>query len=586
LARKIITNVEIDSKTILPISYLSIHQPVNWHHSFELRCPLKEKDKSLVDAGNSFIGKEVKIEIVSGVVKNAKNFFKGYVTGVSLSKQQGTANEIIYVGFGPTVLMDDGQHSQSFEKKTLDKIAREVASKYGISIRAGTAYKSPLPYFVQYRETSFLFLSRLASLYGEWFYYDGEDLYFGKPPNEEPVELVFGRDLSNFDLALNLVPVKFKQLGYDPLGHKFPESSSSAANVTEMDDYGKIAAGASEKVFKNEPVVATNQEIQDKSDLDEFTKHRKTGKAGNFVQFSGTSDNNKLKPGSIITVKGKIGDKASAIGWEVTYGEYRIINISHSTDALGNYQNNFKAIPSGLAEPPTNPLVIHPICEIQPADVIENHDPEKLGRVRVQLQWQKATSDKTPWIRVAASGAGGTHGAFFVPEIGDQVLVGFEHNNPNKPYVMGTLYHGKAKPADDLSDPENNKKIIKTKSGNKIAFTDEGGKEEIKIESGTNVITLAMDGGSSITLTTKGAMTLKAKTISINASQTVTISGGSMVSIKSGSEQITLQKGAKTEISGSKTAVKGSGTAEVTSPTTTINGDTAVNVTAGTIKLN
>src|SRR5690606_33960359 len=98
----------------------------------------------------------------------------------------------------------------------------------------------------------------------------------------------------------------------------------------------------------------------------------------------------------------------------------------------------------------------------------ENHDPEELGRVRVQFQWQKANGDKTPWIRVAASGAGGGYGYFFVPEKGDQVFVGLEHNNPDKPYVVGGLYHGKAKPK-GVSDKDNNKKVIQTKSGNIIS---------------------------------------------------------------------------------------------------------------------
>src|SRR5690606_11906540 len=145
----------------------------------------------------------------------------------------------------------------------------------------------------------------------------------------------------------------------------------------------------------------------------------RAGRSGNFVVFNGASDNHGLKPGSIITVKGKIGDADNSAGQDVSYGEYRIIKISHSTDALGNYQNHFKAIPSSLTEPPVNTTVSNPVCEMQPAEVLENHDPEELGRVRVQFQWQKSNGDKTPWIRVAASGAGGGYGYFFVPEKGD-----------------------------------------------------------------------------------------------------------------------------------------------------------------------
>ncbi len=587
MARKIFSNVEIGGKTISPISHLSIIQPLNGHHRFELRCPLKESGKSLMDASNNFIGKEIKIELASGAAQGATNQFVGHVTGVSLSKHHGIANEIVYTGHCPTLLMDDWQHCQSFEEKKIDEIAKAVVGNFGISIEANPSYKDPLPYFVQYRETAYMFLSRLADAFGEWFFYDGTKLIFGKAPKEDPVELMFGRDLYSFDLGLNLAPLKFKQLGYDYLGHKFPESSATAASISELDDYGKIASKASDQVFTNEPVTTSPYDIHDKNDLDELTKHQKNGRAANMVLFNGTSDNNQLKLGCIITIKGKIGDVSDFMGKDVAYGEYRVIKISHSTDALGNYQNTFVAIPSSLKEPPTNTLVRLPICEVQPADVMENHDSKGLGRVRVQLRWQQPNGNKTPWIRVAASGAGGTHGSFFVPEKGDQVLVAFEHNNPDKPYVVGTLYHGKAKPHGDLSNADNNKKIIKTKSGNKIALNDEGGKEEIKIESGTNVITLTMDGDLKITIKTLGNMMLDAKNITLKATETITIDGPQKISLISTAEKLTLDgTGTTNSLEGTAVTVKGTATAEVTAPNTTVNGDVMNMVKGGMVKLN
>ncbi len=588
MERKVTASVEIDGKAISPINSLSIQQPMNGHHSFELRCPVREKEKSLADAGNNFIGKEIKIELAAGAVKSAKNLFKGIITNVSLSKTHGSANEIIYYGHSPTILMDDGQHCQSFEEKSLDKIASDVAAKFSVAIKAEPAHKGVLPYTVQYRETGFQFLNRLASVFGEWFFYSGTDLIFGKAPKETPVELQFGRDLSNFNLALNLMPVKFKQLGYDHLGHQFPESPSSAASVSGLDDFGKIASGASDRLFTNEPLSATIEEVQDKADLDGLTKHKKASKAGNFVVFNGTSDNNQVKLGSIINVKGKIGELGNTSGSDVAYGEYRVIRISHSTDSLGNYQNNFKAVPSGLAEPPVNNAIVHPVCEIQPAEVLENHDPKSLGRVRVQCLWQKPSGDKTPWIRVAASGAGGSHGAYFVPEKGDSVLVAFEHNNPNKPYVIGSLYHGKSKPADGLSDPDNNKKSIKTKSGNQITLTDKGGKEEIKIENKTNVITLTMDGDLKITISTAGNMLLNAKNIALNATETISITAGKTVAAMAGEkESLVLDKEEKAVIlAGTNATVSGKEKADVTSDTTNVDGKKAVNITGKVVKLN
>jgi len=566
MARKVNVNIEINGRTISPISYLAIHQPLNGHHSFELRCPVQERDQLLANTSDA-CGKEIKIDINSGSGRSdVKNFFKGYVTGVSLSKHQGATNEIIYYGHGPTLLMDDGAHNQSFEEKSLDKIVKEVTGKYGISAKVAPAFKSPIPYTVQYRETSFHFLSRLANQYGEWFFFDGTDLHFGKPPTPAAIDLVFNRDLFSFDLALNVLPTKFKWMAYDEVGHKFPESSSASAKVSGLDEYGKKVNTASESLFSNEPAVAVYAEVQDKAELDELTKHHRAARAGNFVTFNGSSDNHALKVGSIINVRGTIGEAGagagSSSGSDTSYGEFRVIKISHSTDALGNYQNHFKAIPSSLVEPPLNTSVINPECEMQPAEVLENHDPEEMGRVRVQFQWQKATGDKTPWIRVSASGAGGGYGYFFVPEKGDQVFVGFEHNNPDKPYVVGGLYHGKAKPK-GVSDKDNNNKVIQTKSGNKISLADKAGGEEIKIETGHCSITLSLSGSGSIAIKTDGDISLNAKNITITASEKLEMTGKET---KVEGQQKLNAKGLETTVEGTKkVTVNGTGGAEVSS---------------------
>lgn len=558
MSRKVNVNIEINGKAISPISYLAIHQPLNGHHAFELRCPVQEREQVLSNSSEA-CGKEVKIDISSGSGRSdAKNFFKGYVTGVSLSKHQGATNEIIYYGHSPTLLMDDGAHNQSFEEKSLEKIAKEVIGKYGVSPKVNTAFKGQIPYAVQYRETGFQFLSRLANQYGEWFFYDGTDLYFGKAPTSSAIDLVFGRDLSSFDLALNVLPVKFKWMAYDEVGHKFPESSSASAKVPGLDEYGKKVNSASDALFSNEPAVAVYAEVQDKAELDELTKHHRAGRAGNFVTFNGSSDNHALKVGSIINVRGTIGEAGagagSGSGSDTSYGEFRIIRISHSTDALGNYENHFKAIPSSLVEPPLNTSVVNPECEMQPAEVLENHDPEEMGRVRVQFQWQKSTGDKTPWIRVAASGAGGGYGYFFVPEKGDQVFVAFEHNNPDKPYVVGGLYHGKAKPK-GVSDKDNNNKVIQTKSGNKISLVDKSGSEEIKIENGTNVITLSLKAPGSITIATDGDISLSGKNITIAAEQKLAMS--SMEASLEGTQKVNI-KGMETTLEADvKNTVKG-----------------------------
>ena len=104
-----------------------------------------------------------------------------------------------------------------------------------------------------------------------------------------------------------------------------------------------------------------------------------------------------------------------------------------------------------------------PLGETQPARVMDNNDPLKIGRVRVQFPWQEDKNQMTPWIRLIQPHSGAGKGFHFIPEIGEEVLVGFESGNAEKPFVMGTHYNGSE--TSSYHSPNNDLKAIKTRSG-------------------------------------------------------------------------------------------------------------------------
>ena len=108
--------------------------------------------------------------------------------------------------------------------------------------------------------------------------------------------------------------------------------------------------------------------------------------------------------------------------------------------------------------------------EAQSAVVSSNADPEGLGRVKVNFHWNSQL--ESPWLRVVSPHGGGEKGFYFVPEVGEEVQVGFEQGNAERPFVMGSLYHGKAKPSSWKTDA-NNIKAIRTRSGNQVVMNDE-----------------------------------------------------------------------------------------------------------------
>ena len=114
--------------------------------------------------------------------------------------------------------------------------------------------------------------------------------------------------------------------------------------------------------------------------------------------------------------------------------------------------------------------------------VTNNRDTEGMGRVKVRFPW-RGDSDESYWARVATLMAGDDRGTFFLPEVGDEVLVAFDHGDINHPYVIGALWNGVDTPPETNADGKNNIRKIKSRSGHEIIFDDnhEQNSEKIKI---------------------------------------------------------------------------------------------------------
>ena len=112
--------------------------------------------------------------------------------------------------------------------------------------------------------------------------------------------------------------------------------------------------------------------------------------------------------------------------------------------------------------------------------VTNNKDTEKLGRVKVKIP-RLSGEDESNWARVTSFMAGKERGAFFLPEVDDEVLVAFEYGDINMPYVIGSLWNGKDVPPENNSDGKNNIRMIRSRSGHVITLDDSDGSEQIKI---------------------------------------------------------------------------------------------------------
>jgi uncharacterized protein involved in type VI secretion and phage assembly len=173
--------------------------------------------------------------------------------------------------------------------------------------------------------------------------------------------------------------------------------------------------------------------------------------------------------------------------------------------------------------------------------VSNNQDPDGGARVKVTFPWL-SDEEESHWARVASFMAGAERGAYFLPEVGDEVLVAFEHGDVSRPYVIGVLWNGQDPPPAANDDGENNLRVIKSRSGHliklddtkgseKIEIIDKGGENAVTWDTGSNKITVA--AGQDIEVKAgSGKILLEATSIEIKASGEATIEASGTLTLK------------------------------------------------------
>ena len=144
----------------------------------------------------------------------------------------------------------------------------------------------------------------------------------------------------------------------------------------------------------------------------------------------------------------------------------------------------------------------------------------------MNFTWQNGD---TPWLRMTNPHAGGGKGMYFVPEVGEEVLVGFEGGNAEKPFVLGAMYNGNQ--SSSYASSGNDQKVIQTRSGTKIIMNDAIGSVFIEDPSGN---TWLMDGKGNISVNTPNTISMIATDIIMTASNNISSNAGVNISESAG----------------------------------------------------
>ena len=580
--------------------FVSLHlrQGFNRHHTFTVVVNYLSPNNTFQQTPEKFIGYIGETASISFVHRQTGESydFEGIITQVEMVGSMGETGGVAIHGTSPTILYENNRTLDSWMDQSLSTIIKEATQEYGkVNLVSNPKYAAPIPYMAQYNESVFDFMNRLSALYGEWFYYDGTKVYFGKPDRDNTEKIVYDMDLEEVRLVANLVPGKSARYDYVAQENK-QHNADTPAKPDGMNDLQSIAHSCSEKAYTAKTTSTADPHVTDKAELDEQMRIVKNASGANLLNIKGIGKTCRIRIGEIIDVSFPDRMKLPPLG------KFRIVGIEHEVRRDGHYSNSFVGVPDGTVHIPV-PDVKRPLALPELATVKENNDNKGQGRVKVAFDWQK-NGKTTNWIRVQTPNAGVSgavpknRGWVFVPEVGDQVMVSYEHGNPDRPYVTGSVFHsGSGKGG----DKDNKVKSIITRSGNAIIFDDETGSIVITDQTGKQLIML--DGTDAITVMAKRCITLTNeaesvivmddKSIGLQA-DTIALEGRKSVTLLSGNECMVLSS-EKSIISSSGTNIKQEATKDydVAAKNGTVNGVNLmiegkgnVTVSGGIVKFN
>jgi hypothetical protein len=394
-------------------------------------------------------------------------------------------------------------------------------------VRVNAKADSQIYYSTQYNETHYNYLCRMAEAYGEQFYYDGEVLHFGNiPAPNKPLEMIYGSNVTDVNVELKAVHINPSFYGYNSSSNA--KLTSGTTPVKHRSDLAQISYKNNENIFKTPSLQVAP--IKATTDMDVINSQTSASgsKAVEVMTVSGNTTLPFLYPGCVADINMRKTDSNKTSH----FTKLMMTEVTHEIDTLGHYTGTFEAIASDTGYMPKPEFEI-PKAEPQFATVISNTDPQGQGRVQVRFDWQ--LHDTTNFIRVMSPDAGGTgditqnRGYVAIPEVGDQVMVGFVHNHPDRPFVMGGLFHGGTALGGGVN---NHMRSIQTKSGIKVLMNDDEKSVTILDPSGN---TYLMDGQGNINVNAPNDMTFTAgKNISMIAGMNITSSAGMNISETAG----------------------------------------------------
>ena len=516
--------ISVGKKSLSSFISLQIEQNIGKHHRFQMAVELETGGNRYVHNINSskkWLGESIVVKAASTPI------FVGVVTNVQLHREGSDFGCIIVSGYSATYRMETAHSCFSWNDRTIGDVVKKLCEQAKVQLELNPAFKETKDFICQYEESDFDFIRRLAHQYQEWMYFDGTKLIFGKPRKlADPIRLEYGTTLSSLDIGLQTLARSEQVFSY----HSGADREMQRMTPDLAYGHDKLAGEAfraSLGMFSKPARQHALPRISNETELVNYMGRKQAAETAETHYITAESQVPTLRVGSVVSLYSSFLERVGNLS-EESLGNFIIIEITHEVSQGSYYKNRFKAIPATIKALPS-PKVRMPLAETQMATVLSNADPDGKGRVRVRMNWQ-TDGMQTGWVRVMTPDGGSSsdvksnRGFVFIPEVGDQVLLGFRHGDPARPYVMGSLFNGTTGRG---GLEGNHMKSLTTRSGHTIKLND---------SLSSLGITIKDIKGNSIHIDSVG------DDIIINAKRNITINAGETFTVNAREMEVNIDR--------------------------------------------
>jgi phage protein D len=439
------------------------------------------------------IGTEITIGFVSSTTqdsnfkdKTEQNLIEGEVTGIEAHFNEKTEAPIIIRGYDVSHRLHRGRYNRSFLNQTDSDIVKQIVGETGLSPGKIDASGVTHEYVFQENQTNMEFLRERAARIGyELFVQDGK-LNFCQPESKESLNLKWLHEISKFSVRVtNAEQVKTVEVrSWDFTQKKLITSEASSEKVITETGNGK--GNQTSTAFKGKPsnpkMIVVDKPVTTENEAKKMAQALCDELGGEFVYADAQADGNpQIRPGKVVNLE-EMGDRYS--------GKYYITETRHFySQRVYTTHFSIRGLRAGnLFSTLSTQTHLEPGQTFLIGIVTNNKDPKSWGRVKVKFP-SLSEEHESHWARIVTIGAGPNRGFDCLPEVNDEVLVGFEHGDIHRPFVIGNVWNGKDAPPEKVTDSVDKKGVrlrtFKTRTGHTMQFVEEdkgGSKKGIRLE--------------------------------------------------------------------------------------------------------